>query len=247
MPSPPTALTPRQSLPQWRHDALSRPPPRRLGWSTNWTSTPHQRRGKGKVKGIESRPIEFVEKVWSYIEEVVMCVLMHNTEDYCQLQSCIRRASHNLITRMKERSVKWMKEIVEMESLTDYTCNPEYVSEWTRLMGQQDSFMNALLTGEHSTIPVEGIGKVAVGDLRQYPPVLSQAFDLKMRLTAYLEIEFLGPNCGGGIEKMLQESPKVSVKRENLVKRIKKLKIAKTLLPISWMALLPNGDQVLEQ
>ncbi|KAL6125368.1 hypothetical protein ACLB2K_073427 [Fragaria x ananassa] len=227
----------------------------------------------GKVKGIESRPIEFVEKVWSYVEEVVMSVLMHNTENYCQLQSCIRRASHNLITRMKERSVKWMKEIVEMESLTDYTCNPEYVSEWTRLMGQQDSFMNALLTGKHSTIHVEGIGKVAVGNLRQYPPVLSQAFDLKMRMTAYwkvvlrrlvdcmalhlqlnisklvnkdLEIEFLGPNCGGGIEKMLQESPKVSVKRENLVKRIKKLKIAKRLLPRAWMALLPNGDQVLE-
>ncbi|KAL6130128.1 hypothetical protein ACLB2K_068509 [Fragaria x ananassa] len=181
----------------------------------------------GKVKGIESRPIEFVEKVWSYVEEVVMSVLMHNTENYCQHQSCIRRASHNLITRMKEWSVKWMKETVEMESLTDYTCNPEYVSEWTRLMGQQDSFMNALLTGEHSTIPVEGMGKVAVGDLRQYP-------DLKMRMTAYwkvvlrrlvdcmalhlqlnisklvnkdLEIEFLGPNCGGGIEKMLQESP----------------------------------------
>ncbi|KAL6124858.1 hypothetical protein ACLB2K_077366 [Fragaria x ananassa] len=126
---------------------------------------------------------------------------------------------------MKERSVKWTKEMVEMESLTDYTCNPEYVSERTRLMGQQDSLMNALLTGKH------------------YYPCRRYREEL---VNKDLEIEFLGPNCGGGIEKMLQEPPKVSVKRENLVKRIKKLKIAKRLLPRSWMALLPDGDQVLE-
>ncbi|PRQ55663.1 putative dynamin central domain, dynamin, GTPase domain, Dynamin superfamily [Rosa chinensis] len=145
---------------------------------------------QGKVKGISSIPIGFVEKVWSYIEEVVMSVLMHNTENYYQLQVCTRRAGHNLISRMKERSVEWMMEIMEIEKLTDYTCNPEYVSEWSKLMGQQDAFIHLMLTENHSTIHVEGIGEVELGVLRQYPPphVLSQAFDLKMRMTAYWKV-----------------------------------------------------------
>ncbi|PRQ49959.1 putative dynamin central domain, GTPase effector domain, Dynamin superfamily [Rosa chinensis] len=186
----------------------------------------------GKVKGISSIPIGFVEKVWSYIEEVVMSVLMHNTENYYQLQVCTRRAGRNLITRMKERSVQWMMELVEMENLTDYTCNPEY-----------------------------GIGEVQVGVLRQYPQVLSQAFDLKMRMTAYWKVvlgrlvdcmalhlqfsvsklvnqemeseivnELMGPNCGGGIEKMLEESPAVAIKREKLIKSIKKLRDSKEVV-----------------
>ncbi|VVA41742.1 PREDICTED: dynamin-related, partial [Prunus dulcis] len=58
---------------------------------------------QGKVKGISSIPIGFVEQVWSYIEDVVL------------------RAGHNLIEKMKERSINWMTEIVEMEKLTDYT------------------------------------------------------------------------------------------------------------------------------
>ncbi|PRQ55661.1 putative dynamin central domain, dynamin, GTPase domain, GTPase effector domain, Dynamin superfamily [Rosa chinensis] len=217
---------------------------------------------QGKVKGISSIPVGFVEKVWSYIEEVVMSVLMHNTENYYQLQVCTRRAGHNLITRMKERSVEWTMEMVEMEKQTDYTGNPEYISEWSRLMGQQDAFVHAVLSKNESTISIEGIGEVEVGDLRQYPQVLlSQAFDLKMRITAYWKVvlrrlvdcmalhlqlsvsklvnqdmeieivnELMGPNCGGGIEKMLVESPAVATKREKLIKSIKKLKDSKEIV-----------------
>ncbi|KAM5551523.1 hypothetical protein ABKV19_026389 [Rosa sericea] len=216
---------------------------------------------QGKVKGISSIPTGFVEKVWSYIEEVVMSVLMHNTENYYQLQVCTRRAGHNLITRMKERSVEWMMEIVEMENLTDYTCNPEYVSECSRLMGQQGTFLQFVLSKQYSKISVEGIGEVEVGVLWQYPQVLSQAFDLKMRMTAYWKVvlrrlvdcmalhlqlsvsklvnqdmeseivnELMGPNCGGGIEKMLEESPAVAIKREKLIKSIKKLRDSKEVV-----------------
>ncbi|KAM5551530.1 dynamin-related protein 4C-like [Rosa sericea] len=215
---------------------------------------------QGKVKGISSIPIGFVERFWSYIEEVVMSVLMHNTENYYQLQVCTRRAGHNLITRMKQRSVEWTMEMVEMEK-TDYTGNPEYVSEWSRLMGQQDAFVRDVLSKNDSTISVEGIGEVEVGDLRQYPQVLSQAFDLKMRMTAYWKVvlrrlvdcmalhlqlsvsklvnqdmeseivnELMGPNCGGGIEKMLEESPAVATKREKLIKSIKKLRDSKEVV-----------------
>ncbi|BBG92973.1 Dynamin related protein 4C, partial [Prunus dulcis] len=94
-----------------------------------------------QVKGISSIPIGFVEQVWSYIEDVVLSVLIRNTENYYHVQLSARRAGHNLIEKMKERSINWMAEIVEMEKLTDYTCNPEYISEWHRLMTEQETFI----------------------------------------------------------------------------------------------------------
>lgn len=75
------------------------------------------------MNGISGIPIEFVERVWSYVEEVVLSVLVSHSENYYQLELSARRC-HNLIARMKERSINWTKEIVEMERLPHYTCNP---------------------------------------------------------------------------------------------------------------------------
>ncbi|CAL9004559.1 unnamed protein product [Prunus brigantina] len=96
---------------------------------------------------------------------------------------------------MKETSIHWMTQILEMEKLTDYTCNPEYVSEWHRLMTEQETFITKVFRNSHDLglgphtemkINVEGIGMVEVGGLMKYPhSLLSEAFDLKMRMTAY--------------------------------------------------------------
>ncbi|VVA40214.1 PREDICTED: dynamin-related [Prunus dulcis] len=226
---------------------------------------------RGKVKGISDIPLGFVEQVWNYIENVVLSVLMRNTEKYYQLQLSARRACENLIQRMKERSIHWMTEILEMEKLTDYTCNPEYVSEWHRLMTQQETFITKVFRNSHDLglgphteikINVEGIGMVEVGGLMKYPHVLlSQAFDLKMLMTAYWNVvlkrlidsmalhlqlsisnlvnedleteivsELMGPNHGDGIERMMEEPPSIAVKREKLIKSIKKLKESKEVV-----------------
>ncbi|KAI5316818.1 hypothetical protein L3X38_036525 [Prunus dulcis] len=217
---------------------------------------------QGKVNGISSIPIGFVEQFWTYIEEVVISVLMRHSDNYYQLQLCARRAGHNLMAKMKERSIKWMTEIVDMEKLTDYTCDPEYVAEWNRLMAHQKTFIDGVLDNEKrpSTITIEGIGEVEVEVLRQYPLMLPQAFDLKMRMAAYWKVvmrrfvdlmalhlqlsisnlvnkemeaeivnELMGP-YGGGIERMLEESPAVAVKRANLNKSIRKLRDSKEVV-----------------
>ncbi|PQQ17494.1 dynamin-related protein 4C-like [Prunus yedoensis var. nudiflora] len=226
---------------------------------------------RGKVKGISGIPLGFVEKVWNYIENMVLSVLMRKTEKYYQLQLSATRACQNLIQRMKERSIHWMTEILEMEKLTDYTCNPEYVSEWHRLMTEQETFITKVLRNSHDLglgphteikINVEGIGMVEVGDLMKYPHVLlSEAFDLKMRMNAYWNVvlkrlidsmalhlqlsisnlvdkdlgmeivsELMGPNHGVGIERMMEEHPSIAVKREKLIKSIKKLKESKEVV-----------------
>ncbi|KAI5316819.1 hypothetical protein L3X38_036526 [Prunus dulcis] len=229
---------------------------------------------QGKVRGISSIPIGFVEQMWSYVEEVVISVLMRHSENYYQLQLSARRAGHNLMAKMKERSTEWMKEIVDMEKLADYTCDPEYVSEWNRLMSQQNAFIDGVLNDEKrpSVVAIEGVGEVEVGVLRQFPHVLGHSCDLKMRLTAYWKVvlrrfvdcmalhlqlsvsnlvnkemeaeivnELMGP-CGGDIERMLEESPAVAVKREKLNKSIKKLRDSKVVVEKIMDSINSYGD-----
>ncbi|XP_050122901.1 dynamin-related protein 4C-like, partial [Malus sylvestris] len=225
-----------------------------------------------KVNGISSIPIAFVEQVWIYIEEAVISVLMRNSENYYQLQLSARRAGHNLMAKMKEGSIKWMLELVEMEKLTDYTCDADYVSEWNKLMASQNQFIHGVLTDENKPSIIEGIGEIEVGVLRKYPHVLAQAYDLKMRMTAYWKVvlrrfvdfmalhlqlsvnnlvnkemeaeivnELMGP-YGGGIERMLEESPAVAVKREKLNKSIKKLRDSKEVVAKIMDSIITYGD-----
>ncbi|KAF6139362.1 hypothetical protein GIB67_026204 [Kingdonia uniflora] len=135
-----------------------------------------------------------------------------------KLQSSTKRAAQNLMSLIKNKSADRVKEIVEMEKVVDYT----------------------------------------FGHLREYPSVVvQQAFDMKMRCTAYWKIvllrlvdslalhlvfsvhnlvsrdmeveivkDLMNPH-NGGVERMLEESPKVTIRREKLNRSIKLLKVSK--------------------
>ncbi|XP_022719870.1 dynamin-related protein 4C-like [Durio zibethinus] len=217
-----------------------------------------------KVDHISIMPIEFAEKIWSYIDKVVTSVLTRHSEIYYQLKGSTKRAAHNLVEKMREQSINRVKEIVQMEKLTDYTCNPDYMLEWTKLMTQQENFIrnvNSILNQSYGTprVSLEGFGDIEVEHLRQHPNVVQQAFDLKMRMTAYWKIvlkrlvdsmalhlqysvhnlvnndieeivnEMMEPD-GRGIEMMLVESPAISGKREKLKRSIKLLKESKDVV-----------------
>lgn len=225
-----------------------------------------------KVKQVAKTPVEFVSKLWNYLESVVITVLMHHSENYPQLQSSIKRAAHNLVDKMKQHSVGRVMEIVEMEKMTDYTCNPEYMSEWGKLMAQQDAFIRDVSDKSKQRINVQGFGEVDVVHLRQHLHVIQQAFDLKMRISAYWNIvltrlvdglalyllysvqnlvnkdmemeivnELMGP-YGGGIERMLDESPSVAGKRKRLNKSIKLLKESKEVVATIMDRIAIHGD-----
>ncbi|KAJ4846250.1 Dynamin- protein 4C [Turnera subulata] len=214
-----------------------------------------------KVHRISHIPVDFVVKIWDYIEEVVISVLMHQSENYHQLEASTRRACRNLMEKMKEKSINWVLEVVQMEKLSDYTCSPEYVTEWNKLMAAQQVFFDLVEKNQGSNINIEGLGLVVVkDDLRGYMPVLRQAYDLKMRMTAYwkvvmrrlvdsmalylqlsirnlvnneLEKEIVNQlmtTYNGQIEKMLEESPAIAAKREKLNASIRLLKHSKDLL-----------------
>ncbi|KAG5539887.1 hypothetical protein RHGRI_020192 [Rhododendron griersonianum] len=142
-----------------------------------------------KVKEISKTPVDFMAKVWDYIETVLITVFMNHCENYPQLQSAMRRATHNLVAKIKDESFDRVTEIVEMEKLADYTCSPEYMSDWGKLMAQQNLFMEVM--NDHSKptrIMIEGFGEIEVGHLRGHSDVREQAFDMKMRITAYWKV-----------------------------------------------------------
>ncbi|XP_004504261.1 dynamin-related protein 4C [Cicer arietinum] len=212
-----------------------------------------------KVKGIAYIPINFVENVWNYLETVVISVLNRHSSNYYQLQVSARRAGVKLIEKKKKISIQHVIEAIEMEKLTDYTCNPEYLLEYNKLISQQDEFLKQVLcTATNPThVNLKGVGEIDVVNLRNYPHLLSQAFDLKARIIAYWKIvlrrfidsialrlmlsinELINTDLqkeivddvlssgGGGIERLLEESPYISGKRQKLSRSVNVLRESK--------------------
>ncbi|KAI4310873.1 hypothetical protein MLD38_035820 [Melastoma candidum] len=208
-----------------------------------------------KIGRISSAPVEFVSNVWEYIGGVVLKVLMQYSELYPQLQNTTRQAAQSLMAKVKERAIGHVVEIVQMEKCTDFTCNPEYMAEWNKLMEKQVVFLQHIDDpSEPSKFVLEGIGEVDVEKLRERRHLVQQAFDLRMRMVAYwktvlrrlvdsvalhllftvqglvnkeLEDEVVsqvvGPQ-GGGLQRMLEETPAVAAKREKLMRSISLLK-----------------------
>ncbi|ESQ29440.1 hypothetical protein EUTSA_v10024158mg [Eutrema salsugineum] len=216
------------------------------------------------VDGISTKPVKFITEIWEYVEIVLSSVLTKYSDNFPQIQSSIKRAGRNLISNTKEQAVNRVIEIVEMEKLTDYTCNPDYMTSWTEKTGAQQSFINAVLYDENrpESFSLTGFGDVKISHLRNYHAhLLQQAFDMKMRITSYWTIvlrrivdnlalylqfsvknlvnlqfqkeivaEMVDPRGGGGIERMLAESPSMASKREKLKNSIKLLKESKDVV-----------------
>ena len=73
-----------------------------------------------------------------------------------------------------------------MEKLTDYTCNPDYESEWKRLMAYREKFV--INVNLYNTMNLEGFRSVDLVNPRKYPHLLHQAFNLRMRMVSYWKI-----------------------------------------------------------
>ncbi|CAH9140091.1 unnamed protein product [Cuscuta epithymum] len=213
-----------------------------------------------RVKGISSMPRDFIDKFWDYIEGIVVKVLMYHSDNYPQLQASMRRAAQNVIAKKKEKSFEWVKEIIGMEMLADYSCNPEYTATWNKLMEKQQEFLDILNDiSKGSKMSIDG-EEVEIGHLRYYRDNVKQAFDMRMRIMAYWKIvmmrlvdsmalhilfsvqklvnkdmedeivaDLMAPH-GGGIERMLEESPVVAEKRQRLTKSLKLLKESKDVV-----------------
>ncbi|KAL6568924.1 hypothetical protein OROHE_003665 [Orobanche hederae] len=213
-----------------------------------------------KVNEISIAPFECAEKIWSYIQSVVIAVLLQHCDNYPQLISCTRRAAQNLISRKKDQSVEWIGDLVEMEKLTDYTCNPEYTASWNKLMSEQAGFVDKI-RGNFALVSLSKFGEINIAHLWSLnSDVVQAAYDLKMRMAAYWDvvtrrmvdnmvlhllfsiqklvnkemqkeiIDELMGPQGNGLQRMLDELPSVSEKRKKLHSSISLLKQSKDIV-----------------
>ncbi|KAL9239166.1 hypothetical protein vseg_013512 [Gypsophila vaccaria] len=146
-----------------------------------------------QINGNSEIPVSVMADAWSYIEEVVVSVLLRHCENYPLLLSSTRRAANALIARMKDESIKHVGKIVGMEKIADYTYNPEYMLVWNQMMLRQTDFMsiveqNADNVALGSGLNIEGLGKINVSHISMYKHVAQQAYDLKVRMAAYWKI-----------------------------------------------------------
>ncbi|KAL3742170.1 hypothetical protein ACJRO7_017625 [Eucalyptus globulus] len=222
-----------------------------------------------KVKEISSKLPSLVVRVWDCIEGVVIQALMRHSENYPQLQSSMRRAASSLIKKMKGKTMNRMMKIIEMEKLTDYTCNPEYLLERNKLMNRQDNFFNNYR--DYSSLHLEGFGSVNTTHLwRHDQQLIRLAFHLKMRMTPYWKIvmrrfvdmvalhlrfsvqnlvnkemekeirrELSGP---GIIKRMMEEKPEMVEKRKKLNKNVKLLRESAEVVAQFMNRIATDGD-----
>ncbi|PIA36053.1 hypothetical protein AQUCO_03400153v1 [Aquilegia coerulea] len=175
-----------------------------------------------KVNDISCCPIHSVQEVWNYIEKVVIHVVTSHSESYPQLQNSTRRAAQNLVLKMEEKSLERVKEIVQMEKIADYTCDPDYMNTCNALIAQQNNFMNALTDRfKPVNLNIPEYGVVEIEHLReQHKVIVQQAFDMNMRLTAYWKIvlkrlvDSLGLHILSSVQNLINKEMEVEIVNE---------------------------------
>ncbi|XP_065017541.1 dynamin-related protein 4C-like [Musa acuminata AAA Group] len=141
---------------------------------------------KRKIKMVADAPHQFVLEVWGYVEDVVVRMLLLQSQNFPQLQSSIRVTAQDVVNKMRRKSLAFVQEIIEMEMTANYTWNTEYIKTWTELMDGQRDFKVVIDDHSRSTmLELSGFGTVDVCHLRPYGGMAVQAFDLRTRLMAY--------------------------------------------------------------
>ncbi|KAF5814968.1 putative dynamin GTPase [Helianthus annuus] len=214
---------------------------------------------KRKVNNISDLPVGFVNKVWGYLENVCAKVLIDRCGNYPQLLPLMRKATHCVMEKTKVKFVERVVEMIEMEKITDYTCDPDFITSYNKLMGYRTQFLNSM-SNVNCTLNVEGFGTVNTRHLSSVSAnTRDQAYDLKMKMTAYwkivlkrmvdclalqlrffmqkvvnkeMEMEIVNEVMvqSGGIEKMLDEPPSVTKKRELLQTSVRLLQESKEIM-----------------
>ncbi|KAL7122955.1 hypothetical protein ACP275_01G076700 [Erythranthe tilingii] len=141
-----------------------------------------------------------------------------------------------------------------MEKVSDYTCDPTYTSSWKKRMSWQEELMENIDDNDYE---FEDFNIVHLRSMKSSVP---EAFDLGTRVDAYWKIvlrrmvdnmalhllfkirnlvknemeseivnEIMGPH-GNGLERMMDESPSVALKRNKLKKSISLLKESKDVV-----------------
>lgn len=117
-----------------------------------------------------------VSRIWNYIEDVMVKVLVLHAEYYPQLLLVAKAATKNVIAILKEKFKCKLFEFFEMKKMEDYKSDPEVISSWGRQYNNRqylkDKAKNSKVSGS------EG------GEMT----ILDHAIDIRTKRVAYWDI-----------------------------------------------------------
>ncbi|KAD4178883.1 hypothetical protein E3N88_27474 [Mikania micrantha] len=87
------------------------------------------------VNSVSDLPVCFVNNVCGYLEIVCVRALLDCCGSYPQLLPSMKKATQNVTGRMKIKFMERVDEMIEMEKMTDYTCDPQFIPSYDKLMG----------------------------------------------------------------------------------------------------------------
>ncbi|PWA78237.1 dynamin central domain-containing protein [Artemisia annua] len=197
----------------------------------------------------------FVNEVSAYLESVCAKVLI----DICgnsPLLSSIKKLVPNVIARMKKKLMKRVVEWIEVEKLTCFSSNPDFIASWRKIEENNHEQFSKSMSSHCEVINIEGHGMINVKHLFHVKPdIRNQAFELKMLTTAYWEVvlnrmvdfvafqlrfrmhEMVNKEIvnelmvnGAGIDHILDEPESGSKERERLQRSIDLLQESKIII-----------------
>ncbi|KAF3533828.1 hypothetical protein DY000_02041260 [Brassica cretica] len=158
------------------------------------------------VDDIHAKPVEFIKNIWDYIEVVLSSVITKYSENFPQVQ--FADAVLNDKTKPESFSVNGFGSVK--------------ISHQYHAHLLQQAFDMKMRITSYWKIVLRRI----VDNLALYLQ-LSVKYFVNTQFQKEIVAEMVDPKGGGGVERMLEESPSVASKREKLKKSIKVLKESK--------------------
>ncbi|CAH8256361.1 unnamed protein product [Arabidopsis lyrata] len=175
------------------------------------------------VDGIHAKPVEFIKEIWDYIEVVLSSVITKYSDNFPQIQSSIKRAGCNLMSKTKERSVN--REKPDYFSLTGFgNVKISHLRHYHAHLLQQAFDMKMRITSYWTIVLRRIVDNLALFLQFSVKNLVNSQFQKE------IVAEMVDTRAGGGIERMLEESPSVASKREKLKNCIKLLKESKDVV-----------------
>ncbi|AAB71953.1 similar to 'Mx' GTP-binding proteins [Arabidopsis thaliana] len=185
------------------------------------------------VDGIQDKPVEFIKEIWDYIEVVLSSVITTYSDNFPQIQSSIKRAGHYMTswTQKTTSQQNFINSVLHDENKPENFALPgfgdvkiSHLRKYHAHLLQQAFDMKMRITSYWTIVLRRVVDNLALYLQFSVKNLVNSQFQKE------IVAEMVDPRAGGGIDRMLEESPSVASKREKLKNSLKLLKESKDVV-----------------
>ncbi|PWA83983.1 dynamin central domain-containing protein [Artemisia annua] len=192
--------------------------------------------------------VEFVIEVSDFIEKTCISIVSDHCVVFPQFLSTFKIAVETVMNKMKSELLKWVKELIEMEELTPYTCDSSYNTTADNLRLANQECLLSVLDENMENVNLCGLGMVDITYLHNVEDEAmhedsilfgssSNTFLMKKAVALDLDDELTKEFNNGGIGKILEEPASTAEMRNHLSKSIYDLENANFSLSATSLSL----------